>query len=58
METNKDLISKLQELNNKLLNLIKATRETYNILDSSLESKKAKLSEITLLAQAANRNLN
>ena len=58
MESNKDLILKLQELNNKLLHLIKTTRETYNIMDNALENKKEKIAEITLLAQSANKHLN
>jgi uncharacterized membrane protein YfbV (UPF0208 family) len=62
MESNREIIAKLKELNEKLAQLIITTKETYQMLDEAIEkakkTKKENISETNLLADSANRWLN
>lgn len=65
MESNKEIIAKLKELNEKLAHLISSTKETYQMLDAAIQkgknitkSSKEKISETSLLAKSANKFLN
>ncbi len=62
MNSNKEIIAKLKELNEKLAKLINSTKETYQMLDSAIQKSKKitedEVSETNLLAKSANRFLN
>lgn len=62
MESNREIIAKLKELNEKLAQLIITTKETYHMLDEAIKkakkTKKENKSETNLLADSANRWLN
>ena len=62
MDTNREIIAKLKELNEKLAQLILTTKETYQLLDEAIQKSqkgnKQKKSEISLLANSANQWLN
>ncbi len=62
MNSNKEIIAKLKELNEKLAKLIDSTKETYQMLDSAIQKSKKitddEVSETSLLAKSANRFLN
>lgn len=62
MESNKEIIAKLKELNEKLAKLINSTKETYQMLDTAIQKSrkhpKEEVSETSLLAKSANRFLN
>ncbi|MDQ3535551.1 MAG: hypothetical protein M3421_07990 [Bacteroidota bacterium] len=62
MDSNKEIIAKLKELNEKLAKLINSTKETYQMLDSAInkskKQSKEEVSETSLLAKSANRFLN
>jgi hypothetical protein len=62
MDSNREIIAKLKELNEKLAQLIISTKETYKILDEAIRKSKIKNdkmpSETSLLAKSANKWLN
>lgn len=62
MDSNKEIIAKLKELNEKLAKLINSTKETYQMLDSAIQKGKKnpteETTETSLLAKSANRYLN
>jgi formiminotetrahydrofolate cyclodeaminase len=62
MDSNREIIAKLKELNEKLAQLIISTKETYKILGEAIKKSKMKNedkpSETSLLAKSANKWLN